>query len=122
MASALSLPPRRLEEFLAERALLSGRSQSVFHRAQVSLSMEGGLKSGLLFKWRKTLKSKPEFKPPFIDNETWARWKADWEHPDNKAVSARNSSNRRGGKDKAEATHIGGSIPHARTMRDFVSI
>ena len=53
------------------------------------------------------------------DNETWARWKADWECP---AVSARNSSNRRGGRDKAEATHIRGSIPHARTMRDLVSI
>ena len=76
----------------------------------------------MLFKWRRTLKSKPEFKPPSIDNETWARWKADWEHPDNKAVSARNSSNRRGGRDKAEATHIGGSVLHARTMRDLVSI
>ena len=76
----------------------------------------------MLFKWRRTLKSKPEFKPPSIDNETWARWKADWERPDNKAVSARNSSNRRGGKDRAEATHIGGSIPHAKTMRDLVSI
>ncbi|XP_057517114.1 uncharacterized protein LOC130798229 [Amaranthus tricolor] len=73
----------------------------------------------MLFKWRKTLKSKPEFKPPSIDNETWARWKADWERPDNKVVSARNSSNRRGGKDRAEATHLGGSIPHARTMRDL---
>ncbi|XP_057550591.1 uncharacterized protein LOC130828644 [Amaranthus tricolor] len=73
----------------------------------------------MLFKWRRTFKSKPEFKPPSFDNETWARWKADWERPDNKAISARNSSNGRGEKDKAEATHIGGSIPHARTMRDF---
>ncbi|XP_057526475.1 uncharacterized protein LOC130805709 [Amaranthus tricolor] len=73
----------------------------------------------MLFKWRRTLKSEPEFKPPSINNETWARWKADWKRPDNKAVSASNSSNRHGGKDKAEATHIGGSIPHARTMRDL---
>ncbi|XP_057520726.1 uncharacterized protein LOC130800996 [Amaranthus tricolor] len=73
----------------------------------------------MLFKWRRTLKSKSDFKRPSIDNETWARWKADWEHPDNKAVSARNSSNRRGGRGKVEATHIGGSIPHARTMRDL---
>ncbi|XP_057519438.1 uncharacterized protein LOC130800104 [Amaranthus tricolor] len=73
----------------------------------------------MLFKWRRTLKSKPDFKPPSIDNETWARWKADWERLDNKAVSARNSSNRRGGRDKDEATHIGGSVSHARTMRDL---
>ena len=58
----------------------------------------------MLFKWRRTFKSKPDFKRPSIDNETWERWKADWERPDNKAVLARNSSNRCGGRDKAEAT------------------
>ena len=76
----------------------------------------------MLFKARKKLKSAPDYKPTFIDSETWARWKNDWECPETKALSARNSSNRHGGGDKAEATHIGGSVPHARTMRDLVSI
>ena len=76
----------------------------------------------MLFKERKKLKSASDFKPPSIDNKTWARWKNDQECPDNKAVSARNSSNGRGGRDKAEATHIGGSVTQARTMRDLVSI
>ena len=57
VASALSLPLRRLEEFLADKALLSGRSQSLFHRAQVSLSMEEDLKSGALFNFLRALKS-----------------------------------------------------------------
>ena len=50
------------------------------------------------------------------------RWDNDRERPENKALAARNSSNRRGGGDKAEAIHIDGSILHAKTMRDLVSV
>ncbi|CAO2835178.1 unnamed protein product [Amaranthus hypochondriacus] len=64
-------------------------------------------------------KSKTGKTPEFISPETWEQWKIVWELPENKAISARNSANRRGGKDKAEATHIGGSVPHAKTMRDM---
>ena len=74
----------------------------------------------MLTKARSRIKTVPNFKPDYIDNETWARWKSDWELPENKAISARNASNRRGGGDVAEATHIGGSVPHAKTMRNLV--
>lgn len=78
--------------------------------------------SDMQFKMRDRLKREPNYKPPFVDNDTWAKWKSDWEHPERKAVSTRNSSNRRGGGDKAEATHIGGSVPHAKTMWKLVNI
>ena len=53
------------------------------------------------------LQSAPDFKPTSIDSETSTRWKNDWECLENKALAAKNSSNRRGGGDKAEATQIG---------------
>ncbi len=76
----------------------------------------------MLTKARSKSKTIPNYKPDFISPDTWAQWKIVWELPENKAISARNSANRRGGRDKAEATHIGGSVPHAKTMRDMVNI
>ena len=76
----------------------------------------------MLFKAHKKLKSAPDLMPTSINSEIWARWKNNWERPENKTLSAKNSFNRRGGGDKAEATHIGCSVPHARTMQDLVSI
>jgi hypothetical protein len=78
--------------------------------------------SDMLTKARSKIVTIPNYKPPFISEDTWAQWKIIWESPENKALSARNSANRRGGRDKAEATHIGGSVPYAKTMRDLVNI
>lgn len=75
----------------------------------------------MIYRYRKASEKNPNYIPKSVDPSSWAAWKEAWKSPEFEAASSRNSTNRCRGRDKAESTHIGGSVSHARTMRKLVS-